>query len=103
MALEVTAAELDALAKRIVDVDQSTQGTLRQVQNAVDQVKSSWKGDSSRAFDTLMLRFQEDAKKVSEALNTIAESIASSATVYATQEEDNSSSISALQSRLAGG
>ncbi|MDX8052136.1 WXG100 family type VII secretion target [Lentzea sp. BCCO 10_0798] len=102
MALEVTAAELDALAKRIIDVDQSTQGTLRQVQNAVDQVSSSWKGDANTAFMTLMTRFQEDAKKVSEALNTIAESIASSATVYATQEEDNSSSISALQSRLNG-
>ncbi|SFR09056.1 WXG100 family type VII secretion target [Lentzea waywayandensis] len=102
MALEVTAAELDALAKRIIDVDGETQGTLRQVQNAVDTVSSSWKGDASTAFANLMTRFHEDARKLSEALNTIAESIASSADVYARQEEDNKSSISGITGRLSG-
>ncbi|MGI5504468.1 WXG100 family type VII secretion target [Lentzea sp. CA-135723] len=102
MALEVTAAELDALAKRIMDVDGQTQGTLRQVQNAVDTVSSSWKGDANVAFMNLMERFQADAKKLQEALRTISESIASSADVYARQEEDNKSSIGNLAGRLQG-
>ncbi|MDX3657128.1 WXG100 family type VII secretion target [Streptomyces sp. ID05-26A] len=102
MALTVTAAELDALAKRIIQVDESTQGTLRQVAAAVDQVGASWKGDSAVAFKTLMDRYNEDARKVSQALNTIAESIASSADVYARQEEDNKSSISGIGARLNG-
>ncbi|MEV6714307.1 WXG100 family type VII secretion target [Lentzea sp. NPDC051208] len=102
MALEVTAAELDALAKRIISVDESTQGTLRQVSGAVDQVGATWKGESATAFKTLMDRFNEDARKLSQALNTIAESIASSADVYARQEEDNKSSISGITARLGG-
>ncbi|WP_394615358.1 WXG100 family type VII secretion target [Lentzea sp. JNUCC 0626] len=102
MALEVTAAELDALAKKIIDVDGQTQGTLRQVQNAVDTVSASWEGEAKQAFVNLMGRFHEDARKLSEALNTIAESIASSADVYARQEEDNRSSIGGLAGRLNG-
>lgn len=102
MALEVTAAELDALAKRIIDVDGETQGTLRQVQSAVDTVKSTWRGEAATAFDNLMLRFQDDAKKLQEALRSIAEQIASSADVYATQEEDNRSSIGNIGQRLGG-
>ena len=102
MALTVTAAELDALAKRIMDVDGDTQATLRQVQNAVDTVKSSWRGDAATAFDNLMVRFQDDAKKLQEALRTIAEQIASSADVYSRQEEENKSSISGITGRLSG-
>jgi WXG100 family type VII secretion target len=100
MALEVTAAELDALAKRIISVDEETQGTLRQVSSSVDTVRASWTGDAATAFSNLMDRFQEDARKLQEALRTIAESIASSADVYARQEEDNSSSISNIATRL---
>lgn len=102
MALTVTAEELDALAKRIIAVDESTQGTLRGVQAAADQVGSTWRGDSATAFKTLIERFQEDSRKVSQALNTIAESIASSADVYARQEADNQQSISGITSRLSG-
>jgi WXG100 family type VII secretion target len=100
MALEVTAAELDALAKRIISVDEETQGTLRQVQGAVDTVSSTWAGDAATAFTNLMSRFQDDARKLQEALRTIAESIASSADVYARQEEDNKGSISGITARL---
>jgi WXG100 family type VII secretion target len=102
MALEVTAAELDALAKRIIQVDEETQGTLRQVQGAVDTVSSSWAGDAATAFANLMSRFQDDAKKLQEALRTIAESVASSADVYARQEDDNKSSIGNIAGRLGG-
>ncbi|MFD4676299.1 WXG100 family type VII secretion target [Lentzea sp. NPDC058450] len=102
MALEVTAAELDALAKKIMDVDSQTQGTLRQVQGAVDTVRASWTGEAATAFENLMARFADDAKKLQEALRTISESIASSADVYARQEEDNRSSIGNLAGRLQG-
>src|SRR5690349_20873446 len=102
MALEVTAAELDALAKRITDVDSETQGTLRNVQNAVDQVSASWAGEAQQAFSNLMGRFHDDARKLQEALRSIAEQIASSADVYARQEEDNRSSIGGLAGRLQG-
>jgi WXG100 family type VII secretion target len=102
MALEVTAAELDALAKRIISVDEETQGTLRQVSGAVDTVRASWAGDAAVAFSNLMERFQADAKKLQEALRTIAESVASSADVYARQEDDNRSSISNIGQRLGG-
>ena len=100
MALTVTAEELDALAKHIADVNDQTQGTLRQVGSTVDTLKSSWKGSAATAFDNLMLRFHDDASKVQEALMAIAEQISSSADVYARNEEEQQQSMSSITSRL---
>ena len=49
---------------------------------------------AATAFQNLIDRFDDDARKVQEALRAIAEQIASSADVYARQEEENKSAVS---------
>src|SRR3712207_1389666 len=83
-----SADELAALAKRIIDVDSQTQGTLRNVRNTVDTVKGTWSGAAANAFGSLMSRFDADAAKLQEALRGIAEQVDSSAATYARQEEE---------------
>jgi WXG100 family type VII secretion target len=100
MALTVTAQELDALAKHIADVNDATQGTLRQVGSTVDTLAGTWKGSAATAFGNLMTRFHEDATKVQEALMAIAEQISSSADVYARNEADQEGSMSGIANRL---
>ncbi|MEU3650517.1 WXG100 family type VII secretion target [Lentzea sp. NPDC034063] len=101
MALTVTSEELDALAKHIADVNDQTQGTLRQVGSTVDTLAGTWKGGAATAFANLMSRFHDDAAKVQEALMAIAEQISSSADVYARNEEEQSQSMTGITSRLS--
>ncbi|CAL9673346.1 ESAT-6-like protein EsxB [Actinosynnema sp. ALI-1.44] len=95
--------ELMQCAKDIISVDEQTQGILNQVRNTVDGVASSWQGQAATAFQTLMTRFDEDARKLQEALRAIAEQMSGSADIYARQEEEQNQSMSSLTSRLAGG
>lgn len=95
-----SAEELAALAKRIIQVNSETQGTLRSVQSTVDGVKATWTGQASTAFSALMERFHADAQKLSQALEGIAEQIDSSSATYARQEEEATQLSSGIMGRL---
>ncbi|NKE61929.1 WXG100 family type VII secretion target [Lentzea sp. PSKA42] len=96
----LTPEDLDALAKHIANVNDSTQGTLRQVRSSVEGVQSSWQGTAATAFQNLMTRFDEDARKVQEALMSICEQISSSSEVYKQQEAESEQSVSTIANRL---
>ena len=93
-------ATLDALAKRIMDVDEQAQAKLRAVRSAAETVQASWKGSAATAFQNLIARFDEDGRKVSEALREISAQIASSAEVYQRNEDEQESAVSNVSSRL---
>lgn len=99
-AYTASAEELAALAKQIIEVDSETQGTLRNVSNAVDTVASSWKGGAATAFANLMARFHEDAAKLQEALRGIAEQMSGSAATYIKQEEEATQLSQGISGRL---
>ena len=95
-----SAEELAALAKRIIQVNGETQGTLRNIQGTVDTVKGTWSGAAATAFGSLMERFQADAQKLSQALEAIAEQVDSSSATYAKQEEEAAQLSSGIMGRL---
>ncbi|MGW6931287.1 WXG100 family type VII secretion target [Lentzea sp. NPDC054927] len=95
-----TAEELAGLAKQILDVDASTQGTLRSVANTVETVKGTWRGSAATAFGALMERFNADAAKLQEALRGIAEQMDKSSVTYAQQEEEATNLSSVISNRL---
>jgi len=92
--------DLDRLAKQIIDIDGQTQGTLRQVRGAAEQVRASWDGAAAAAFTKLMERFDDDTRKVQEALRSIAEQISGSAQTYIQNEEEQSQAVSDISNRL---
>jgi WXG100 family type VII secretion target len=95
-----TTEELDTLAKRIIEADETAQAKIRQVRDAAETVASSWKGSAFTAFQNLISRFDADAAKVQEALRAIAEQISDTSKVYAQNEAAQEAEISNVTARL---
>jgi WXG100 family type VII secretion target len=95
-----TTADLDALAKHIGDISDQIQGQARTVQGAAEGVAAQWGGDAATAFQNLMQRMNEDVRKLDEALRTIQSQIASTADVYAQNEEEQRNVVSNIANRL---
>jgi len=95
-----TTAELDALAKHIGDISDQIQAEARTVQGAADGVASGWAGNAAAAFQNLMARMNEDVTKLDRALQAIQEQIASTADVYARNEEEQEQSVTGIAGRL---
>lgn len=96
----VTTADLDALAKHIGTISEQIQGQARTVRDAAQGVASGWSGNAATAFQSLMTRMDEDVVKLDRALQAIQEQIASTADVYARNEEEQESSVSSIANRL---
>ncbi|GGU63431.1 WXG100 family type VII secretion target [Lentzea flava] len=92
--------DLDRLAKQIIEIDGQTQGTLRQVRSTAESVRASWGGSAADAFTKLMERFDDDTRKLQEALRSIAEQISGSAKTYIENEEQQSQAVSEIANRL---
>ena len=99
-AFTATPEELDALAKHIGDISDQIQGQARTVKGAADGVASAWGGNAATAFQNLMMRMDEDVRKLDQALQSIQEQIASTSDVYRRNEEEQESSVSGIASRL---
>jgi WXG100 family type VII secretion target len=95
-----TTEDLDALAKHIGEISDQIQGQARTVRGAAEQVGSSWAGEAHTAFQALMQRMDEDVRKLDEALRAIQEQIASTADVYARNEQEQQQSVQSISSRL---
>ncbi len=95
-----TTQELDTLAKRIIEADEAAQAKIRQVRDAAETVSSAWKGSASTAFQNLIARFDDDARKVQEALRAIAEQISDTSKVYAQNEQAQQEEMSNVTARL---
>ncbi|SDN78978.1 WXG100 family type VII secretion target [Lentzea jiangxiensis] len=97
---QASAEELATLAKDIVNVDNDTQATLRGVRSTVEGLQGMWKGAAATAFTALMARFDEDARKLQEALRAIADQVDGSAAAYARQEEEATQLSTSISQRL---
>jgi WXG100 family type VII secretion target len=100
-AFKATTEDLDALGKHITEIDSQAQGILRQVRSAAETVGSTWTGQASAAFQQLMSRFDEDGRKVSQALQAIAEQITDTSKIYAQNEEEQRSAVGGITDRLS--
>ena len=96
----VTPEELDQLVTDIHNVDDSVQSQLSAVRNTVDTVASGWQGAAFTAFQTLINRFDEDARKLQEALRTIADGISGTSSTQKQTEEEQSGAMNTILGRL---
>ncbi|WP_158844786.1 WXG100 family type VII secretion target [Saccharothrix deserti] len=95
--------ELFQAAKDIVSTNEGVQNILAQLRNTVDGLSSAWVGSAADAFNKLIQRFDEDAKKLQDALLAIAEQMDETATTYVQEEEAQSQEMSQIAGRLGGG
>lgn len=89
-------------AQQVDQVSQEINAELRSLLSQIEPVASSWKGQASTAFQTLMTRWHEDATKLTQALQGISESLSSSTKTYSAAEDSNQQQISKISAILGG-
>lgn len=68
-------------------VNAEVRGQLSRLHNTVEGLAGSWVGEAKNSFDELMIRWDEAANKLSEALTEIADNIRDNSSNFETGEE----------------
>lgn len=102
MAGEVSAADgaLKAGASAVAQSRGELQRELDVLRGKLESLRGAWAGQGAGAFQTLMLRWNEDATKIINALNEFESNLISSQSTYTAADDAQSSAMSRLTSRL---
>lgn len=92
--------EMNKAAQAVTQTVQEIQSEQRQLMSALEPIASQWKGAAASAFQQLITRFNEDAQKLTQALDAIGQALGSNTKNYQAVEEQNNSSIGKLLSGL---
>lgn len=92
--------EMNKAAQAVTQTVQDIQSEQRQLMSALEPIASQWKGAASAAFQQLIQRFDEDAQKLTQALDAIGQALGANTKNYQQAEEANHSSIGKLLSGL---
>jgi WXG100 family type VII secretion target len=79
-------AQMQQAAAKVDDVNNQVRSQLNSLQSQVESVQAHWTGQAASTFQALMIRYHEDAQKLSQALTDIAEQIRTSGQTYAAQD-----------------
>jgi WXG100 family type VII secretion target len=96
-----TPEEMQRAAARVMSVNDQVQANLASLRNQLAPLAGAWQGQASTAFQALMARWDTDARSLNEALRGIGEAIRGTGQNYAQAEEQQSRSMSSIQSALA--
>ena len=94
------AAVMQKAAQQVQQVSEEINSELRSLMSNLEPVASSWKGSAASAFQQLMQRWNEDASKLTQALQGISELLDSTTKNYSQGEEQHTSSISQILGQL---
>jgi WXG100 family type VII secretion target len=86
-AFNTQTAQMAQAATKVDDVNSEVRAKLSTLSNAVEAVQAHWQGSAAASFQSLMVRWHEDAQKLSTALTQISEQIRSAGQAYAAQDE----------------
>jgi WXG100 family type VII secretion target len=94
------AAVMQKAAQQVQQVSDEISAELRSLQGNLEPVASQWKGAAASAFQQLMVKWHDDANKLTQALQGIAEMLDSTTKGYTQVEDSNTSQISNILSGL---
>jgi WXG100 family type VII secretion target len=100
-----SAVDRAAMKQAADDVDASAniiKGLQSQLEGHKNQVRSSWEGNASMAFEQVFTRFNEDFNKVLKALNGMHESLVQTKITYESKEEMSEQAVNRVQNLLNG-
>ena len=102
MAGEVT--KQDQALTRGAKMVSSARGDLEQqlssLRGKLSSIGAQWRGSGSTAFQRVMVQWDEDARKITSALNEFEANLRSSEQTYNANDETQSSTFSKLSGRL---
>jgi early secretory antigenic target protein ESAT-6 len=95
-----TVEEMARAGQHVLDVNADVQADLSALRGQLEPLRGAWVGNAATAFAGLMVRWDTDARSLSEALRAIGEAIQGSGRTYQQQEEAQSSGLSAIRAAL---
>jgi WXG100 family type VII secretion target len=87
-------------AQKVDAVNQQITGRLTQLRGQIQSLQGLWKGGAYSSFQSLMDRWDTDAKKLSQALQGIGEGLKGNQQNYQVAEDNNQSSFTQISNRL---
>ena len=102
MAGMVSAAEGAILkgANTVATTRQELDGRIKQVESQILAIGSNWQGSAAVAFQALMVRWNEDTRKVNNALIQFEENLRRTQQDYDATDQDQAAIFNKLASRL---
>jgi WXG100 family type VII secretion target len=97
-----TPAEFTAAHQNVVKVKEDVEGELKNLWNTISELQGLWAGPAQKAFQNMMVRFDEDAKKLNTALEGIGEQLKAAGSTYEESEASQSDVFGNLAAQLDG-
>ena len=98
--MRTTTETMEGAARHVSDVNADIQGLLSSLQGRLTAVNGVWQGSAKVAFDSLMVRWDDSAKRLNESLLAISENIRANGVAYAAAQDDHVSSINTVGGSL---
>jgi WXG100 family type VII secretion target len=95
-----TVEEMARAGRQVLDVDAEVQADLAALRGQLVPLQGAWVGEAATSFTGLMVRWDADARALSEALRAIGEAILGSGRTYQQQEESQYGGLSAIRAAL---
>jgi len=84
---------MDTAAGHVESVRGEVDALLRRVTGSVEDLASAWLGGAGGAFQKVMVDWNDQSRKLNEALGGIAETVRSNRSTFTTNEDEVQSSI----------
>lgn len=91
--MRTTTETMESAARHVGDVNGDIQGLLSSLQGRLTAVNGVWEGSAKLAFDNLMVRWDDSAKRLNESLLAISENIRANGVAFAAAQDDHVSAI----------
>ncbi|HEY8372866.1 MAG TPA: WXG100 family type VII secretion target [Pseudonocardiaceae bacterium] len=95
-------ATMQQAANDVANINGEIQGQLQTLLNQIAPLESAWKGEASKAFHQLIERWQNDARKLNDALMAISEQLGGASQTYLQQEEEQAAAMNSIAAGLEG-
>lgn len=102
MAGQISAAEgaIRKGAQTVAEAKTNLDARIKTVEGDMLAIGSGWQGPAAQAFQALMTRWNEEARKVTSALDQFEDNLNSAQRDYETADQDQQTTFSNLAARL---
>ncbi|MEA5362080.1 WXG100 family type VII secretion target [Amycolatopsis sp., V23-08] len=81
---------------RVTEVRTGMDQNLATLRDRIEATRAGWQGQAQKAFDHVMLRFDDDARQMNQALQRIADLLREAGSKYARSEQQQQEVIGSL-------
>jgi WXG100 family type VII secretion target len=95
-----TVEQFTEAEKKVTDVKQQMDANLAQLRDRIEATKAGWSGEAAKAFDNVMLRFDEDGRGINTALQNIANLLEQAGSKYSAAEAAQSEQVNTMKGKI---